>query len=508
MRQSLIELSRREQEISKVAESLRTKAEALTRRAARKKGDERLVAKSVKHRERSAEIALQLEQHKIKVAEVRLKISVMEHALEVVDQRKKVLTEAIQRKDPLGSSRQFLRMHSARSRVGNIKSLSSMDDVSKRAVVVISELELQVAQKEAQAYGKISANGTTNTVAKRIEKYEKQIRQREIRAYERPPKPQNELSVADQKRIEQVASAIDKAAKWLNTAVRKVGTLAAVSDPSVEHAYQRLCEQLLTARNSAEHSLQAEVELDSRIKRLEERNGAFKSKASEIGSQANQDALKCMETAIATCETERAELIVALRDHRKRNVFIDQELFQIGYIVRQLYVLKLLLLALPSRVTEDSKTYAQLATDMFHYLKEAWQQETNSQSTGPYDFAESLARLESRVQMSYLRFAKGEALHLSKQAITNFQANIAVISKILELELKEEAITCDKWDTLAKQALEEEKQLLHTVASQRAEACCVVFKTLKRSLEVLSVTDTIAPTRADKMPTNSTEQPQ
>jgi len=193
------------------------------------------------------------------------------------------------------------------------------------------------------------------------------------------------------------------------------------------------------------------------------------------------------------------ELSGALKIHKIRNLSIQQTLFRIEAIGRRLYVIKLLISALPGSRKAEFWQYVELADALCAYVKDSFQQKNEPLGKEtPVDFGQRLSALEESTLMAYIRIAKGHSPQLSARAASRFNLDLATISTVLDLERCDAKFEFDKWTSLASQALQEKQELLHAVATNRCEASAGILKMTEQSLDVLSVTISLTEARAKK----------
>jgi hypothetical protein len=236
------------------------------------------------------------------------------------------------------------------------------------------------------------------------------------------------------------------------------------------------------ARNSSKQ----EEELE---KKIESMSSANLSQRCENYRRQGEDALA--NTIAAMMESNVAlakELQISLSSHRRKNLQIERSLFRIEAIVRRLYMIKLLLTALPGTKIEELLAYTRIANTLTTYLQAEFGGKPISQPTKA--LPELLEEIETRTLMAYIRIAKGQSNRLSKRAEQRFVDDIATISRVIEIERNDAQTEFERWNNLTHQAVQEHRKLLHLVASERTTQSAHVLKTAQQSLEILSILTT------------------
>jgi hypothetical protein len=248
--------------------------------------------------------------------------------------------------------------------------------------------------------------------------------------------------------------------------VRAISSVLAASDPSLENAYDLLVHQLEEARGLAESSLIEEFDLESHLKQLR-----------SIESVEDSD--------------EQVSLADALRKQRIKNISIDHQLFRADCFAKRIFVLKLFLFVDAGTMADEILAYKGLLKAFSNYLAQSWRRElqadTAEQSDEKYAMADRLSVLESKVQMSFIRLAKGELTDLPENQIFALGESTAWAIENIKRELKDQKAKLDLWKKALLDADEKGAELIAFVASQRIELSLEVIQSLERSKEILTI---------------------
>jgi phage shock protein A len=282
--------------------------------------------------------------------------------------------------------------------------------------------------------------------------------------------------------------------RWFAQAKRvselfNVVALVRAADPSIDRAYRRVVDQLAIARKVCEHSTVTEDEIEEQIAKDEARAMVWQTRADTASQQGKEELADNSLCRKEHSETSIVELSAYLKILRRRNFAAAQMLFRSEGVVRRLYVVKLLLSALPGSMKYELSQFKQIADAACRYLKLAWQhdlQETpDNRATG---IEERVAGLENRILMAYIRLARREPGSISHGGRQHLEQKIVTVSPALAIERDEQQAEFVKWDQMANQALAESKEFVHAVASQRRDQYAAMLKTTRQALEVLEVT--------------------
>jgi hypothetical protein len=316
-----------------------------------------------------------------------------------------------------------------------------------------------------------------------IAKMEDKVQKREKDALKIPE--WNESS-EDVKGIEDAVERIANFGVAVGGLIENIKHAVNTADPSIDRAYNRFTKNLSLIQSLARNSSKQEEELE---KKIESMSSANLSQRCENYRRQGEDALA--NTIAAMMESNVAlakELQISLSSHRRKNLQIERSLFRIEAIVRRLYMIKLLLTALPGTKIEELLAYTRIANTLTTYLQAEFGGKPISQPTKA--LPELLEEIETRTLMAYIRIAKGQSNRLSKRAEQRFVDDIATISRVIEIERNDAQTEFERWNNLTHQAVQEHRKLLHLVASERTTQSAHVLKTAQQSLEILSILTT------------------
>ncbi|MBI2811013.1 MAG: hypothetical protein HYX67_09325 [Candidatus Melainabacteria bacterium] len=279
---------------------------------------------------------------------------------------------------------------------------------------------------------------------------------------------------------------LDYNKRW-NAGVETVTNLCIGADPDIGRAHKRLIKHLTGAQCLASASQHEEDRLDDLIKR----NYLVLEKTQTL-SQAKE-----LWVDVAQGATELQESISKLKI---KNLVLQQTLYRIEAIVRRLDMLKLLIAALPNSHKYSSiQQYRKLTNALCKYLNEMMKQnKPPTLANEPINFAERLSALEDSTLMAFIQIAKNNSKKLSQNAYAKLERDITAVAKSIETERISALSEFEKWNTLANEAFQDQRELTHAVASQRSDQSAAILKMTEQTLDVLSVTISIAEQRTRK----------
>lgn len=184
------------------------------------------------------------------------------------------------------------------------------------------------------------------------------------------------------------------------------------------------------------------------------------------------------------------DLEAALKTHRRKNLATEHQLFRVDGIVRRLYMIMILLKALPASKAEQLLQYTNVVNDLCSYLSQSWDGITEVKA--PIEFSYRITHLEHSTLMAFVRIAKVDWKTLNEAAINQLKEKAANAANIIELEKQNQSDELTKWSNLADKAFEENKELIYFVASQRRDQCKEILKVTKQSLDVLELSLAVA----------------
>jgi len=362
--------------------------------------------------------------------------------------------------------------------------LEELEAATQRAYM---RMQVSTAKTHAESAAKkaeeILARNYKGQAGEAIAKMEAKVAEREAKAKAPrvpvPEKSQPQISEADAARIESLFNTSSKL-------IALSGGIASVLDPSMDRAYNRLNRLLKGSRKLASASLKEEDTLEAQLEIYDKQAVVWQQRLDEADREVSSDALEKLSSWKASDEAAHAELVLALQAHRKRNLLIGQRLFRIEGIVRRLYILKLLIAALPRSMKEEFEQYIKLTDALSRYLENEWRSENADSGESP-DFANRLSTLERNTLMSFIRIAKSDRKELSAQSIVRLKSEISTMMPEFELEKSDQQVELDKWSALENQAIAGNKELLHAFASRRREQSATILKTVEQSIDVLQV---------------------
>lgn len=246
---------------------------------------------------------------------------------------------------------------------------------------------------------------------------------------------------------------IDKTSK-VTKKLRIIRDAAAAADPSIDRAYERLAEQLAAARKLMDDSFEQEAQLEQQIK---EDEGKF----------------------------DTVDLQASLKNHRRKNLATEHQLFRVDGIVRRLYMVKVLLKSLPGSRSEELLAYSSVVSDLCSFLNQTWDGTTEVKA--PVEFADRITKLEQSTLMAFVRIAKVDWHKLNDSEISQLKTNVEDVTNTIKSEMQNQSDELNKWSTLAEKAFEENKELIYFVASQRRDQCREILKVTQQSLDVLDL---------------------
>lgn len=336
----------------------------------------------------------------------------------------------------------------------------------QKALHATERILAQVENKEAGIEdGKVSSlqfrpNGISANIQKQLSTFERTVLRKEVEATEWEANLSDSgLHTAREPSLNfQAYFSVDRVFSITERHINRIFSLFTVADPSIEHAHDRLLQQFYYARRLAAESLEEELVLEERCKR-------------------------------APAESQFEQLAEAVRAHRVRNILIDQQLFKVDCIIRRIFILKEII-ALSPAAREDIFAFKAALKAIIDYLEDGWELEMSADkkdSSGVCDLSARFDLLESKVQMTLIRIAKGDYRKLSQGEVDTIKKNLPDTMLVIDREIAEQGKILSKWKFILAEALKNETKIIHVVAAKRIEQGEEVSESLMRSLEVLKV---------------------
>jgi hypothetical protein len=326
-------------------------------------------------------------------------------------------------------------------------------------------------------------------------------KERKAQALLDPNSKENEPTLwsAAEKRIWSVLYRVNDLSSVYKEKISKAFEAIASTDSSLERAFERTRTALKTAHTISSHADALELEVEGKILECEQLKSEWKHR--EEGYECDSSPAQHAAARAANYENSIVEFSASLRKLKIKNLSNKQTLFRVDAITRRLRAVKLLLHALPGGKKTESAQFADIANAVTEFLKHL----SDNQSPETVNFAERMAALENRVLMLYITLAKGPSEQLKGGRLNQFSKDTKLISDALELDRLDAMEEYEKWDAVAKQALEEDRKILQLVASERRDQSVAYIKLLTQSLEVVSTTLTLAKARQAKGKENDSE---
>ncbi len=338
-----------------------------------------------------------------------------------------------------------------------------------------------------------SASTVVDRTMKKIDKYEARLAEREIAAESSFAKTLAAWDEAKSKRsnADLVAKAEDKE-NPLTSALSSFGRLIGATDPSVENAYRRLEKQIAAGQKVAEKSEEGERILAQSIECLEIESKDWQGRAEVYGVEDIENPILLQVLSRQkSVDDAAAELSVALIAHKTKNLANAQVLFRVEGIARRLYLLKLLLAALPTKTKDDLLSFAQFVEAVCSYLQSSMQADVISGSDaltqGATGLTQRIFALEQNMLLNYIQFAKSDLTKLNSNRACKFGRDCGSITSALKLDKEASIVELSRWEAVLKQSIEDNMQLLKSVAEQRIEHHSSVIKMADRAIDVLLV---------------------
>lgn len=362
----------------------------------------------------------------------------------------------------------------------------------KDLVFTVLEQKVEETEKEAAAGAAAIANSVfkipdANRRNSLMERMEQKIRDREaevLKKFEpRKTTQEEERAGAFVAKICDFVMGLNKS--W-DAAKKSVTDACIQADPNIDRAYKRLINHLAQAKLLAFASQQAE----DRLNRLMMRNSRLIDK-----SQTLQNAFDLRSDATE----DEFEMQNVMNKIKIKNLVLEQTLYRVDAAVRRLDMIKLLIAALPTSYNRGPlQQYSRLTYALCNYLTEVTNPNKLAAADAknePINFSERLSALEESTLMAFIKIAKDNSKKLNQNAYSKLERDIATVAKAIELERVNALSEFEKWNSLAGEAFLEQRELTHTVASQRSEQSSSILKMTERTLDVLNVTISIAEQR-------------
>lgn len=461
LRKELAALCRKEKQFLRIYGTARGKAELLERRAMRKKNSSQIKVKAQHQRKLAEDLKEQLEKQRLTISKLQNKIdSLQAKTLSAKASKGQRIAE---RREHEHDSQFPLTLPISAPRIKIPGNMPPAPDPEKTKAV-FDKLESIIAEKESIVISakEGSPKNASKTIQSRIDAFEQLVVAREAQAAKEYEPVSSNLSLEDQKKVDELASKIEIGLKQIELAFDTVRNLGNALDSSLENSFKELLAQQSSAHASAARSLADEDGIERTLSRLKDKN------------------------------TENSRMLIeGLRHQRKHNLYIDQQMFKVDAGIRRLHTAKLLLSAMPSSASDERRVLSDLAAKFSQFMKVLLASKVDdigadAQSVQAFD--EALASLETRIQLTILKVAK---TNFKSQANGSSEptslSGVQEILKSLKMESEEQSVAFEKWKSMAEQAARDDQELLKLVASQRSTLCEASLTSLNRNIEVLSL---------------------
>jgi hypothetical protein len=343
-----------------------------------------------------------------------------------------------------------------------------------RAAEVMAAIDVEVDVREAKAK-ETAASDNVVSMHTIVERLERRVEERERIAQNPPPPQQPALSPELEASIYAVADRIKATLERGALFVHHCRTVFRVSDRNIDRAYSHLCRQVSEA-----HAASAVAEL---------RHADIESMCEPVYFRLPPEE--------GVEDNSIAELTNTMVVLRRRNFFIGEALFRIDRVVRRLYVIKLLLSALPSSAREEVAQFRNALNAVSDYIDKVW---TAKDEPSANDLYARIEHLEHRTLMVYIRIAKDKKQRrASRERLAKAISEVA--TKLADERSKEQSLH-HEWNERALAAAIEDKKLIGAVSELRTEQCHAVLRSLERTKKVLdAVSDALSePNQTKKLP--------
>jgi len=358
------------------------------------------------------------------------------------------------------------------------------DQALKKRLLAEHELQKKIASA-------IRTSTMTHKSGRVLDQFEFKVLERELIAAESLAKIKiaNEEMKLEPIHASQAIDVVEDKASSIRAAFDSLGQMIDSLDPSVEKAYRRLESQIAASNKSAELSEEVERNLELSIERLKDSSVTWQNRAKTYELDPENPILANVMSRKLSVDESAAELSNALVAHKTKNLANAQVLFRVEGIARRLHFLKLMISALPETSKDDLSSLTQFIDAICSYLQNTLQDNAseNGELKGAAFLSERIYLLEQNLLMKYIEFAKVKLKNLNSVGASKFAADSAAISSALGLERESSKSELLRWETVLKQAIEDNMQLLQSVAEQRIEHYSGVIRMTDQTIEVLSV---------------------
>lgn len=294
------------------------------------------------------------------------------------------------------------------------------------------------------------------TMEELVARLERRVEERE-RLSKEPLPPV--LSPATEAKIDAFADRIKSLPVRAEVLLQHPRRLFRVVDRDIDRAYLHLCQQVSEAH-------EAGAVADMQHADLEREAARASLRLCQPGECADEDSI--------------VELTNAMVVLRRRNFLVGEALFRIDRVVRRLYVVKLLLRALPSGARGEVAQFRSALNAVSDYLDNVWAAKGEPSTN---DLYARIEHLEHRTLTVYIRLAKNKKQRPSAQE--RLARAIRHIIESLDEVTTDEKQLHDEWNERALAAETEGKKLIYAVSKLRKEQCEIVLHSLERTTRVL-----------------------
>ncbi len=257
---------------------------------------------------------------------------------------------------------------------------------------------------------------------------------------------------------------------------RKINDLLVRVDPDSGRVFERMRVQLEQAMKAHEVSKQNEIKLKNH---LLETSGKVDELSEKILSSSVPN--MTITSTRTTLEASVIDLEASLSSVRRKNKANEMRLFEIGLVIERLYIIRAMLAILPVSLREFFDLFIQLVNASRALLVD------ESLGKGMIEHVEDrLAKLENDTMMVFIKMAKGESKNLQGRELVKFKERLSIAAASLTLERQELQSHKERWETEL-QTCEEEPSEFRSYALYRRDCYATVIKSIDQGLDVISI---------------------
>ncbi len=360
--------------------------------------------------------------------------------------------------------------------ISHTNSLIAEVEIRERALRKIEDMarfeeQQKISKKLVAVYAR-----RERTVRNYFERIEKLVEEREQQAAKQIEHRQciEPSFVEMTAKFDEVLDKICRPFQRISALASEVNEKLVSVNPSIEHAFERLCTNFRAMRKLAESAAEEEEYLETNLATMHQR-------IEESSEHAKERLFKKHSEQIES-------VVLALKPIKLSNAQVDQGIFRVEKLICRFFVLKTLLSGVTGTASEVIAEYKALVNNLCNLMGAMFKnpnkiKSSGVQSTVSIEFNERIDALEKKVLMAFLTLAKSD---LIRKDIVRTKRRIDSVSLEVAIKLSEQKLELQRWSDIAEMAERHGLPLALSIASHRSEECAKLVQHLEQCMDVLS----------------------